>query len=140
MALPPRRVGDAEGVDALFKGDAWLEDKSITLRLSLEGDCSGELDNSSLVADAAAAARIDDVKERIELVTDFFVGVTLLLDCGIFFSASPFFSLVSFTLVWPILSDLTLGLDGLDVEELLLFIPLLSYFLSPILILLFLAV
>ena len=77
IALPPRRVGDADGVDDLFKGDELLEDKSITRLRSLEGDCSGELASSSFDADAAAA-RIDEVNERIELVTDFFVGVTFL--------------------------------------------------------------
>ena len=111
VALPPLRVGDAEGVDALFKGDEWLEDMSITLRLSLDGDCSGELDNSSFVADAAAAS-IDDVNERIELVTDFFVGVELFFDCLNLFSVSMLFAV-------------TLDLDGLDVLELLLFIELL---------------
>jgi hypothetical protein len=100
VALPPLRVGDADGVDDLLRGDEWLEDKSITLRLSFVGDCSGELDNASVVADAAAAAKIDEVNDRIELATDFLVGVLLLLLIwfGICFTVVSFSNLTSFEL------------------------------------------
>ena len=142
MALPPLRVGDADGVDDLLCGDEWLEDKSMTLRLSFVGDCSGELDNDSVVADAAAAAKIEEVNDRIELATDFLVGVfILLLVWFVFcFSVFSFSSLTSFELHDSLPLDILSDLDGLEVTTLLLLIPLVPCLLSLIPVLLFLAV
>ena len=57
VALPPLRVGDADEVDALLRGDEWLEDNSMTVCLPFIGDCSGE----PVEAEAAAAAKIEEV-------------------------------------------------------------------------------
>ena len=75
VALPPLRVGDAVGVAPLFRGVEWFEDKSITC-LSFEGDCVGDTGiNPVAVDDAAAAAKIDEVNDSIELDTDLFRGL-----------------------------------------------------------------
>ena len=75
VALPPLRVGDAVGVAPRFRGVEWFDDTSITC-LSFEGDCVGVTGNNPVaVDDAAAAAKIDEVNDSIELDTDLFLGL-----------------------------------------------------------------